>query len=106
MSLPTITLTYVYDASKKKQECPNPDRRPYQADLLALAKLYIANPPSERVVENKDFLTRYVCKALNIDLQVNWGRCSEEDLARVTLFQNYCDLLFDTVQPFILEKLK
>jgi hypothetical protein len=101
----TIQTTYVYDTSTQKQECPDHKKRDRDTDLLALARQYIKDPPSEHTIENKDLLSFYVCRALDISLKVDWVRASEEEVKQISVFQDYCCDLFDEVKSFILQRL-
>jgi hypothetical protein len=60
---------------------------------------------SYHTVENKDLLSLYVQAALRVEARINWGTATDEEVARMGIWQDYCCALFDGVKPFILSNL-
>lgn len=49
------------------------------------------------IVENTDLLSAYVAKVIGAEPRINWGRATDEEVAQMAAWQNYCCGLFYSV---------
>lgn len=60
---------------------------------------------TQRMVENKDLLSGYVATAIGEKPRINWGTATDQEVARMGVWQDYCCNLFGHVRPYLLLKI-
>jgi hypothetical protein len=91
---------------------PDHASRSFEADLRVLAKRVLEDlmsfddsKLSPHIVGHVDLLSLYVQAALGVTSRINWGTATDEEVARMGIWQDYCCKLFGGVKPFILSNL-